>query len=131
MTDAHDNRRRLTTTLVIVLACLVPILTAAVGYLIVRDVRQGRELVQQNVRARYDDCLQGEQVRSALREQVEDQQRTNPLLFKLVPSLDTPEIRRIIRQRRDRQLRAYAPRDCGDFALQAVPPGDRGSYSVP
>lgn len=132
------RQRTITTAIVVALAALVVVLAGAVSYLIVSDVQgrtrdrqSGHDAIQQNVRARYDDCLNGEQVRQALRQQVQDSKRTDPLLYKLLPQLDTPEVRDLVRKRRARQLRAYAPRDCREFALAAVPPENRRLYRVP
>lgn len=90
-----------------------------------------RAATQQNVRARYDDCQSGNQLRAALIAQVQEGKLTEPLLYKLVPSLDTPQVHKIIADQRARQLRAYRPRNCRAYALSAVPPGMRGEYHVP
>lgn len=138
MSDPYERRRRVTSIMVASLAVLTPLLTAAVVWLVVsdlhgraRDRQAAHDVIQQSVRARYDDCLAGEQVRRALREQVQDAARTDPLLYRLLPQLDTPQVRRIVRERRARQLRAFAPKGCREFALAAVPPSDRDEYTVP
>lgn len=136
--DSHDRRRKLTTVMVFVLAFLVPLLTAAVIWLVVsdlqgraRDREAAREFVQQTVHARYDDCQAGEEIRAALRAQVKEGKRTDPLLYKLVPSLDTPKVHQIVAEQRARQLKAYEKQRCREYALAAVPPDSRDSYRVP
>lgn len=120
------------------LSVLVPVLVAAVVYLVLQNIGQDRELerqghaaIQQNVNARYDDCLNAEEVRASLRIQVEQGRRTEPVLYKLVPSLNTPEVRAIVAANRARQLKAYAPRDCKKYALASVPVGQRSLHDVP
>lgn len=97
----------------------------------VQVAHNAQAATQQNVRARYDDCQAAEQLRAALRAQVQEGKLTEPLLYKLVPSLDTPEVHKIIADQRRRQLDAYRPRDCKTFALAAVPPGQRADFRVP
>jgi hypothetical protein len=87
--------------------------------------------VQQNIDARYSDCQGSEKVRAALRDQVRRSAKTDPLLFRLLPSLDTPEVRHLVRAERARQLKAYAPRDCRDYAIASVPVGQRSRYTIP
>jgi hypothetical protein len=130
--------RRAASIMSTILAVLVPLLVAAVVYLVLQNLRQDDELrrqahavVQQNVNARYDDCLSGERVRESLRLEVEDGRRTDPLLYKLIPALDTPEVRDLLAERRARQLRSYAPRDCVAYALSSVPEAQRMLYRVP
>lgn len=130
--------RRLNTIVSIATAILVVGLSAAVVVLIAQNqqqdaelLAQGRAAIQQNVGARYDDCQNSEAVRSALRQQVEDGKRTDPVLYRLVPSLNTPEVRAIIKASRVFQLKAYAPRDCEAYALASVPPMSRDEYQVP
>ena len=96
-----------------------------------RVARAEHSSVQQNVNARYDDCHAGEQVRAALRLQVHQGRRTDPLLYKLIPSLDTAEVHDLVAVSRRRQLKAYAPRDCRAYALAAVPAKARSRYGVP
>jgi len=125
----------------VALAVLLPLLTGAVIFLLVRAKIQDNEVryqahaaLQQNVNARYDDCVAGDSVREALYQQTLDSARSDPLLFKLLPSLDTPEVHRLIAANRARQLRVFAPRGrrgCASYALRAVPPASRRSYSVP
>lgn len=121
-----------------VLAALVPLLVGAVVFLVVQNHEQDQELlhqghqnIQQNVKARYDDCVGGEQVRTALREQVINGARTDKLLYHLLPSLNTPIVHELVAQSRADQLKAYAPRDCSAYALAAVPPLQRHSYHAP
>lgn len=134
---ATDASRRALTAGVTLLACLVPLLAAAVGFLVYRSVDQSQRVTenvhnftQANVQARYDDCQASNVLRAALRTRVLEGKRTDPLLFKLVPSLDTPEVHAIIKAQRQRQLRAFAAKDCVEFALEAVPSGQRHNYIV-
>lgn len=89
------------------------------------------DVVQQNIDARYSDCQGSERVRAALRDQVRRSARTDPLLFRLLPSLDTVEVRRLVHAERDRQLKAYAPRSCRSYAIASVPAGQRSLYTIP
>jgi cell division protein FtsB len=89
------------------------------------------DVVQQNIDARYSDCQGSEKVRAALRDQVRRSAKTDPLLFRLLPSLDTAEVRRLVRVERARQLKAYAPRSCRSYAIASVPAGQRSQYTVP
>lgn len=137
-TVVHPTTRTVTTVVVIALSVVVVALAGAVGYLVIRAQDQDVDLaafahaaVQQNVQARYDDCQRGEQLRAALRAQVLASRRTNPILYKLVPSLDTPQVHRLVRAERRRQLQAYRSIDCRTYALAAVPLGHRGDYRVP
>lgn len=96
--------------------------------------QQAHEIVQQTVRARYDDCLSGDDIRTALYEQALASARTTPLLLRLVPSIDTPAVRRLVAENRRQQLKAFRPRGtdgCRTFALRAVPPNERSQYTVP
>lgn len=81
-----------------------------------------------NVQARFEDCLSSESLRAALRAEVLAGKRTNPLLFKLLPSLDTPHVHRLVRQERRQELHAFRPLNCRAFALETVPPGQRAQY---
>lgn len=89
---------------------------------------QGRLFFEQNVRARYDDCINGNEIRAALLARTLEAQRTNRILFRLVPSLDNPEVHTIIRKNLARDVAAYAQKNCREYALQAVPPSDRERY---
>jgi hypothetical protein len=89
---------------------------------------------QQTVKARYDDCLAGDVVRRELYRQAFVSDRSTALLLRLVPSLDTDEVRDLAAERRARQLRAFLPRGaagCSEYALSVVPPHERSSYRVP
>jgi hypothetical protein len=132
--------RRAASIMSTVLAVLVPLLVAAVGFLVFQNHRQDEELlrqahsaIQQNVTARYDDCRAGDRLRRALYQQALASSRTMPLLLRLVPSLDTPEFRELAMTARSRQLKAYRPRGtrgCARFALRVVLPKDRSSFRV-
>jgi hypothetical protein len=125
----------------IALAVLVPLLTAAVIFLLARARSQDAEIrqqahaaLQQNVNARYDDCVAGDAVREALYQQTIETERSDPLLYRLLPSLDTPEVHALIKENRARQLKAFAPRGqggCEAYALRVIPPGSRRSFRIP
>lgn len=93
--------------------------------------RFGRTAVQQNVNARYDDCTQFNGIRAGLRESVQQSKVTAPLFFRLIPSLNTAEVRSLVRADDRRELQEYAAVDCTSYALRAVPAGDRHHYRVP
>ncbi|HZV74578.1 MAG TPA: hypothetical protein VFF79_12745 [Conexibacter sp.] len=95
--------------------------------------RLAHDVTQQNAKARYDDCQAGDRLRAALYAQALASSRTTPLLLRLVPSLDTPEVRRLAADSRTRQLKAYLPRGtrgCAQYALAVVPPRERASFHV-
>jgi len=96
--------------------------------------RLAHDSVQQNVEARYDDCVAGDAVRRALYRQTRSAERSDGLLYRLLPSLDTPEVHELVRRRRAEQLRAFRPRGragCTIYALRVVPRELRGDYRVP
>jgi hypothetical protein len=123
-----------------VLAVLVPALVGVVVFLVIQNhdqdqelLRQGRSAIQQNVTARYDDCRAGDEVRRALYHQARSSARSTRLLLRLVPSLDTRQVRRLAAKRRARQLRTFQPRGiggCARYALRVVLPRDRDTYRV-
>lgn len=90
--------------------------------------------LQQSIDARYDDCTAGDTVRRALYRQAQTASRSDALLYRLLPTLDTPQVRTLVRRSRRRQLRAFRPRGsdgCTIYALRVVPRDDHGRYSVP
>lgn len=93
--------------------------------------RATHDATQQNIDARFADCTSSEKVRAALRDQVLEGERTSSLLFKLLPSLDTPEVHRLVARERARQLKAYKPRDCGKYAISSVPVKQRKFFTIP
>lgn len=129
------NVRVLTTAMTVSLSVLVLTLTGVTTWLVLRQAQQSgatqqavRDFTRANVRARYEDCGNINQILSALRQEVVASKRTNPVLFKLLPSLDTPEVHALVRQERRRELRTFAPRDCESYALAAIPAGRRDAY---
>lgn len=123
------------------LAILVPLLAGGMVFLLVRShgqdltlQRQAHAALQQSVNARYDDCLAGDVLRTALSLQVDESRRNDPLLYKLLPSLNTPEVRALVKHSRDEQVKAFKPRGaagCRAYALRVAPPNSRSSYEVP
>lgn len=91
----------------------------------------GVSAVQQNIRARYDDCGQLNKIRAGLRSTVQQGKVEDPLLYQLVPSLNTPRVRRIVALNDRTELREFARVDCKDYARRAIPPGDHHHYKVP
>lgn len=87
--------------------------------------------VQQNIDARHDDCLQLNHIRAGLRASVQQSKVTDPILFKLVPSLNTPQVRRIVATNDKRELQEFRAIDCKAYARRAIPPGDHHRYHVP
>lgn len=89
--------------------------------------------LQQSIDARYDDCIAGDAVRRALYQQAQAASRSDALLYRLLPSLDTPEVRKLVRRTRARQLRAFRPRGtdgCLIYAMRVVPKNAPGNYTV-
>lgn len=139
------NVRNITTMGTYVLATVCVVLTVVVAYLVITTQHQSSRLAQQtraialavhtstqsNIRARYDDCQASNRVLAALRAGVRAGKRTDPLLFKLVPSLDTPEVHALVTAQRAERLRALANKDCREYALEAVPSSERHNYTVP
>jgi hypothetical protein len=95
------------------------------------EARDRRQAVAANVGARYDDCVEANRLRRALRDQVISQQRTQPLLLQLLPSLNTPRVLALIRATTARQLRAYHPRNCRRFADEALPRPHKKKRAAP
>jgi hypothetical protein len=87
--------------------------------------------VQQNVDARYDDCRQLNRVLAAQRIGVTQSRTTVPLLYKLVPTLNTAAVRTLVHQNWARELQEYAAVDCKSYARRAIPHGDVHPYHVP
>lgn len=137
-----NNPRRAARIIATINAIMLPLLVLAVVYLVSRDhqqdatlTTQGHAAIQQNVNARFDDCQAGDQVRAALYAQtLEAQTTTNKVLFKLVPALNTPEVRAIVARDQVRELHAFRPRGtsgCARYAIKSVPPKARGQYTIP
>jgi hypothetical protein len=133
------GRPRVVAVLFIVIGCLASTALVTATAAIVRvggqadDLAQfGVDAVQANIDARYDDCQQIEALKTAGRAQVRSGERTEPLLYELVPSLDTPQVHQIIERDRARQLKAYEKGSCSAYAREAIPAGAHpGVYRVP
>lgn len=147
--------RRVAARVMDIFTVLVPILVVAVCFLAVHSFQQdakirrqqaaiarqqaalatqAHENTQQNVEARFDHCSDSDRLRTALYGDALQGRTTAPLLLRLVPSLNTPEVRLIVRTTTGKHLKAYAPRGkdgCATFALRSVPPRTRSSYHVP
>lgn len=138
---APRRRRRvvLGSVLLVVLAVAVG-LGAATAYFYDSSRRSedlthlAHAMLQQNIRARYDDCVAGDAVRRALYDQTRASARSDALLYKLLPTLNTPLVHKLVARNRKRQLAAFAPRGrrgCTAYALLAVPAGVRRGYRLP
>lgn len=96
-----------------------------------RITSQGHDAIQQNVNARFDDCESGNDLRMGLLAGVAQGRKTTPVLLRLVPSLNTAEVKALIRKSEARQQKAYKPRSCAPYALKSVPPAARKNYTTP
>lgn len=133
-------RRLLTISAVLLLVLAIVAGLVIGGGLLFATSRRSEDLAQlthafsqQNVNARYDDCINGDAVRRALYQQTKASARSDALLYKSLPSLDTPQVHQLVAQTRAKQLAAFAPRGrrgCAAYALRAVPPGARDAYRV-
>lgn len=121
---------------VIAVVLLLSIGLVAYGFTRVQSVEDSvaRSTVvtaQQNVDARYDDCQSLNLLLAGMTTGVRESEKTLPLEYKLVPSLNTPQVKAVVRKSIRRELKAYEPRDCKAYALKAVPPGQVGGYHTP
>lgn len=88
-----------------------------------------KSAINNNVQARYSDCIEGESTRKALREQVEQGRSERPVLLKLVPQFDKPEVLAIIKKNEEEELKGFAPRNCLEYAEEALP-GHHKRYTL-
>lgn len=88
---------------------------------VARESRDRRAAVAANVAARRDDCRNSNRLRKALRKDAVQAQKTLPLLLKLVPQLDTPQVRELVASNSASRLKAYKRRDCDAYAREALP----------
>lgn len=141
--------RRMTPNILAVIAAVAIVVAIGSGVLLaLSSSRQSEDLaklyralhgqahvtLQQNINARYDDCRAGDNLREALYQQTQDAARSDALLYRLLPSLDTPEVHTLVRQTRANQLSAFHPRGtygCTVYALRAAPARARDQYTVP
>jgi hypothetical protein len=73
------------------------------------------------VNARFANCESGNTLRKALRVNVEQGQRSLPLLLELLPSLNTPKVLELNRQSVDYQIKAFALLDCKTYSEEILP----------
>jgi cell division protein FtsB len=138
MSRRPSRRAVLAAVLVLAVALLVSgsIIVGTLALIQTRDraddiARAVRDRIAAVVAARHNDCQASNKVLAALRAEVRASKRTEPILYRLVPSLDTPEVHALVAAQRKRELRAFAARDCRTYALQAVPAGQRHQYQLP
>jgi hypothetical protein len=87
--------------------------------------------VQQNVDARYSDCRSLNDLRYGLRVNVQQSKDSTPLLFDLLPQLNTSHVQQLVSASWQQELHAFKRHSCRTYALAAVPRGDRHAYRVP
>lgn len=127
-----------TITILMAAVCIITIMSLGIAcFAVIQNAKQpstdellaqGEKFFGQNVLARFDDCQAGEDIRAALRAQAEEGRRTTAALLDVVPSLNTPEVKAIIRDSERRTADAFDERDCVTYALRAVPAAERDNY---
>lgn len=116
----------------LVLAAIAVVLAVAGYYSQTQELATfGVAAVQQEIRARFDDCTQLNKIRAGLRSTVQQGKVEDPLLYQLVPSLNTPRVRQIVATNERTELREFAAVSCKDYARRAIPAGDHHHYKVP
>lgn len=88
--------------------------------LIRREAEHRRDAQAANVRARYDDCREGNALRSGIVLIARRQQLPPAVLRQLFPNVPEALLRRA-RETFELQLRVFAARDCRAYAREAVP----------
>lgn len=73
------------------------------------------------VNARFANCESGNTLRKALRVNVEQGQRSLPLLLELLPSLNTPKVLKLNRQSVEYQIKAFRLLDCKTYSEEILP----------
>lgn len=73
------------------------------------------------VNARFANCESGNTLRKALRVNVEQGQRSLPLLLELLPQLDTPRVLRLNQQSVEYQIKAFKLLDCKTYSEEILP----------
>lgn len=86
--------------------------------------------VLKNVEARKDDCTQQNELRAGLRVNVEEGQKSIPLLLRAVPQLNTKEILAANDASVKKELRAFRAINCQEYALKALPPSEVHKLSL-
>lgn len=98
--------------------------------LIYQELVDRETAVLANVAARKSDCENNNQIRTALRENIEQSKREIPILLKLVPSVDTKRIITLTEKSDARQLKSFVPVDCTAYALKAAPKYEQKKLTV-
>jgi hypothetical protein len=88
---------------------------------IVQEHRTAAAQTGATVQARFSNCQAGNRLRKGLRTNVEQGQRSLPLLLRLLPQLNTPEVLAINRRQVEYQLRVFAPLDCKTYSREILP----------
>lgn len=86
--------------------------------------------ILKNIEARRDDCENNNELREGLRVGVELGKKNDPLLLKLLPSLNTKEVLTVVHREEQRELKAYAPLNCQSYALRAAPASARTKLTL-
>jgi Sec-independent protein translocase protein TatA len=73
------------------------------------------------VNARFANCESGNTLRRALRVNVEQGQRSLPLLLELLPSLNTPKVLKLNQQSVEYQIKAFKLLDCKTYSEEILP----------
>lgn len=103
---------------------------SALGSAITQQAIDREAAVLKNVQARKSDCENGNVVRLALRENIEQGKRELPIILKLVPSLNTKQILKLSEKSNKRQLKAFASVDCTKYALEAAPKSEQHKLTL-
>lgn len=85
------------------------------------EIRDRAAAVAANVRARHDDCENSNRLRKALRDDVLQSKKTLPVMLALLPSLNTPQVRALVKANNANRIKSYAARDCEAYAREALP----------
>lgn len=88
------------------------------------------DAVLKNVEARYQDCVNNNEIRSALRTGVLQGQKEQPLLLKLLPQFNEKHVLALIHKEDARQLKAYRPLNCTAYSQRVLPPVERNRVTL-
>jgi len=105
------------------------VITIFVVLAFMAQARDRHTAINSNVEARYSDCRGGEQLRAALRKQVEQGKIQRPFLLKLLPQFNTPQVLALIEKNEHEELSGFAPRNCVEYAEEALP-GHHKRYTL-
>lgn len=100
------------------------------GAAAVQQAKDREAAVQKNAEARKEDCENNNKVREALRENVEQGKKEQGLLLTLLPSLNTKQVLVISNHNERRELKAFAPLNCLEYAHRALPPAEANKITL-